>query len=513
MTAEEEIKKKLEELAKAIPPDETLVKNVMGSIAAKPIGESSRISKSKNKLIIRRFIMSRFTRFAAAAVVILVVVFGMTFLNRSSKPAFGMTDMLEFISQARTLHIRGWRVQRYGTPPKELKLPFEYWYDLENGRYRSNYSMKLSDNNEIDHSSDICDGQYIMSEGRYIMSEGQYIISEGGYKPTGNRVHKTINFEKVDPAKRINIKWLDWYRKLVQIEGFHKIGQEAIGGERFDIWEGEYNSGVGDNIDRVRLQTWLSPATAQVGRSKTWRKKDNEDWIQVSEYTTIERNVFLPEGIFKTEPPAGHEIKTAKEDATVPVRQQRDIYEHTQFGYAPLSYWVEPVFHLKDGSLLACWESVDAKESRDQSGYFQGLSVGGDLPKLPTEIFALSPEPNVRGVQFIGYHLAYTLKETEKGKRWYEWSLYIPDKEPPPVNAVLDYRIHYRLNVNRTKDIDNSVKQIAIPDPIHVETEDDFNIFVLGAMAERSDGGLVPEYVNYENILRLANQLRKSPTQ
>jgi len=499
VTAEEEIKKRLEELTKAIPPDETLVKNIMSSIAAKPIGKSSRISKSRNKLIIRRFIMSRFTKFAAAAVVILVVVFGMTFLDRSSKPAFGMTDVLEFISQAKTLHIRGWRVERYGTPPKELKLPFEYWYDLENGRYRMNYSNMSLGGNEIDYSSRICDGQYIMSEGRY--------------KPTGDRVHKTINFEKVDPAKRINIKWLDWYRKLVQIEGFHKIGQEAIGGERFDIWEGEYNSGVGDNIDRVRLQTWLSPETARVGRSKTWRKKDNEDWVQVNEYTTIERNVPLPESIFKTESPAGYETKTAKEDATVPIRQDRDIYEHTQFGYAPLNYWVEPVFHLNDGSLLACWQSVDAKESRDQSGYFQGLRVGGDLPKLPTEIFALSPEPNVRHMQFIGYHFAFTQKETEKGKRWYEWSLFVPDKEPPPVNAVLDYRIQYRLNVNRTTDIDNSVKQIAIPDPKHVETEDDFNTFVLGAMAERSDGGLVPEHVTYENILRLAKQLRESPAQ
>ncbi len=499
MTAEEEINKRLEELAKAIPPDETLVKNVMSSIAAKPIGESSRISKSKNKLIIRRFIMNRFTQFAAAAVIILIAVFGLTFLNKSSAPAYGMTDALEFISQAKTLHIRGWRVQRYGTPPKELKLPFEDWYDLENGRYRRNYSMKLSDNNEIDHSSDICDGEYIMSEGRY--------------KPTGGQWHKTINFEKVDPAKRINIKWLDWYRKLRQIEGFHKIGQDVIGGESFDIWEGEFNSGIGDNIDRVRLQTWLSPVTAQVGRSKTWRKKDNEDWVQVSEYTTIERNVPLPEGIFKTDPPAGHEIKTAKEDATVPIKQERDIYEHTQFGYAPLNYWVEPVFHLRDGSLLACWQSVDAKESRDQSELFKGLRVGGDLPKLPTEIFALSPEPNVRDMKFIGYHLAFTQKETEKGKRWYEWSLYIPDKEPPPVNAVLDYRIHYKLNVNRTEDIENSVKQIAIPDPQEIRIEEDFTTFVLGAMAKRSDNGLVPEHVNYEDILRLAKRLRKSLAQ
>ena len=499
MTAEETIEKRLEKLAQAISPDETLIENVMNRIDAKSIGESKRIEKLSPKLIARRLIMNRFTKFAAVAVIILIVVFGMTFLDKSSVPAYGMNDALYLLRQAKTLHIRGWRVERYGTPPKELKLPFEYWYDLENGRYRLNYSNISLGSDEIDHASLICDGEYIMREGRY--------------RPTGDRVHKTINFEKVDPTKRINIKWLDWYRKLLQIEGFHKIGQDVIGGERFDIWEGEYNSGVGDNIDRVRLQTWLSPATAQVGRSKTWRKKDNEDWVQVNEYTTIARNVSLPEGIFKTEPPAGYEIKTAKEDATVPVRQERDIYKHTQFGYAPLNYWVEPVFHLKDGSLLACWESVDAKESRDQSGYFKGLRVGGDLPKLPTEIFALSPEPNVRDMQFIGYHLAFTQKETEKGKRWYEWSLYIPDKEPPPVNAVLNYRIHRRLNVNRTKDIENSINQTAVSNPQEIRIEEDFNTFVLGAMAERSDDGKAPENVTYESVLQLAEQIRESLAQ
>ena len=496
MTDEENIEQKLEKLAQAISPDETFIENVMNRINATPIA-SPFIGPAQN--IWRIIMKSPITKFAAAAVVILVVVFSMTFLDRSSTPAFGMTHALELISQAKTLHVRGWRIQKYGIPPKELKLPFEYWYDLENGRYRINYSNMSLGSNEIDHASRICDGKYIMSEGRY--------------KPTGDRVHKTINFEKFDPTKKINIKWLDWYRKLRQIEGFRKIGQEIINGEKYDIWQGEYNSGVDDNIDRIRLQTWLSPETARVGKSKTWRKKDNEDWIQVNEYTTIERNAPLPEGIFKTEPPAGHEIKTAKEDATVPIRQERDVYEHTQFGYAPLNYWVEPVFHLNDGSLLACWQSVDAKESRDQSGYFQSLRVGGDLPKLPTEIFALSPEPNVRDVQFIGYHLAFTPKETEKGQRWYEWSLYIPDKEPPPVNAVLDYRIHRRLNVNRTKDIENSINQIAVGDPQEIKTEDDFNNFVLGAMAGRSDDGLIPEYVNYENILQLAKRLRESLAQ
>lgn len=491
MTSENNIEEKLEKLAQAISPDDTLIENVMSRIDTKPVAGDS-IGPAQN--IWRMIMKSPITKLAAAVVIILVIVFSITFLNKSSTSAYGMTDALELMNQAKTLHIRGWLVRRYGTPPKEMKLPFEYWYDLENGRYRMNYSNKSLVGNEIDHCSKICDGEYVMSEGRYRPADGQ--------------VHKYIRFEKVGPAKKISF---DWYSNLRQIEGFHKIGQEVIGGERFDIWEGEYNSGIGDTSYRRRLRIWLSPETAQVGRSKAWRKKDKEDWIQISEYTIFEQNVSLPEGIFKTEPPPGYEIKTAKEDATVRVWRERDIYEGTQlFEYAPLGYWVGPFFHLKDGSLLACWQSVDAKESRDQSRYFQGLRVGGDLPKLPTEIFSLSPEPNVRDVQFIGYHLTFTLKETEKGKRWYEWSLYIPDKEPSPVNSVLKYRIHRRLNVNRTKDIENRRNQSAVTYPQEIKTEEDFNNFVLGAMAKRSDDGLVPEHVTYENILRLAKQLRGS---
>ena len=74
-----------------------------------------------------------------------------------------------------------------------------------------------------------------------------------------------------------------------------------------------------------------------------------------------------------------------------------------------MSYRVRAVFVLKGGSVLACWQSVDNLESRDRSKYFENLQTGGDLPKLPVEVFALSPEPNVRDVMFAGFHLAHVL--------------------------------------------------------------------------------------------------------
>ena len=173
-----------------------------------------------------------------------------------------------------------------------------------------------------------------------------------------------------------------------------------------------------------------------------------------------------------------------------------------------MSYGVRAVFVLKGGSVLACWQSVDNLESRDQSKYFENLQPGGDLPKLPVEVFALSPEPNVRDVMFVDFHLAHTEKETDLGRRWYEWSLYIPDKVPPEPDAVFHYRIHSRLNVERTDSIGNAWRQPAVDNPQTIDTEADFEVKVLKAMADRSDDGSVPEHMTYENVMRIAEQLQ-----
>jgi hypothetical protein len=305
---------------------------------------------------------------------------------------------------------------------------------------------------------------------------------------------------------------LDCYKQLRQVEGFNVAGEETINGQRYEIWQGEFDHGVGGNIQRVRFEVWLSPATGKVGRTR-WQNKQEDQWVTTYERTLIERDVPLPEGLFVTEPRPGHEIKTSKEEATIPHRVpflEEDLYEDTKFRYASLNYRVRIAFALNDGSLLACWQAVDGLESHDQSKYFVDLQTGADLPKLPVEVFALSPAPNVRDVLFVGFHLAHTEKDTELGRRWYEWSLYVPDREPPKPEAVMNYHIHYRLNVDRTEAISIRSSQTSTPDPQKIETQADFEAKVLRAMAERSDDGAIPEHVTYENVMWLAEQLRAS---
>jgi hypothetical protein len=392
------------------------------------------------------------------------------------------------------MHIQGWRLDQRDSSGQPLKLPFEQWYDFENGRYRRESTSNRD--GEIVNSLTVCDGEYVMRE--------------SAYKPVGEPWHDVVNFERVDPNAKSDGTMLDHYKQLRRVEGFSKAGEEIINGQRYDIWQGEFDSGVADYVKRVRFEVWLCPATGTVGRTRWWiRQKDQ--WVTTYERTLIVRDVPLPEGLFVTEPTPGIEIGTSKEEATIPDRVpfiEEDLYEDTKFRYASLNYRVRMAFALNDGSLLACWQGVDGLESHDQSKYFADLQTGADLPKLPVEVFALSPVPNVRDVIFAGFHLAHTEKETEQGRRWYEWSLYVPDREPPQPEAVMNYRIHYRLNVERTEAIEIRSRQTSTPDPQRIETQADFETKVLQAMAQRTDDGAIPEHVTYENVLWLAEQLR-----
>lgn len=73
MTTDKNIENKLEELGQAIGSDESIVEKVMTHIDAEPISET--------KLIAWRFIINRFTKFAAAAVIVIAVLVGIHSFN------------------------------------------------------------------------------------------------------------------------------------------------------------------------------------------------------------------------------------------------------------------------------------------------------------------------------------------------------------------------------------------------------------------------------------------------
>ncbi len=139
MTAEETLQKRLEKLAQAISPDETLIENVMSRIETKATGESERIEKLSTKFIARRFIMNRFTKFAAAAAIVIAVLVG---IHRFGGTIHGTSlvfgEVLENLARVQTLHARlitnGKEAEVWAKRPNMLRFDYtDGKYEISNG--------------------------------------------------------------------------------------------------------------------------------------------------------------------------------------------------------------------------------------------------------------------------------------------------------------------------------------------------------------------------------------------
>ncbi|MFZ2146412.1 MAG: hypothetical protein WAV28_04255 [Sedimentisphaerales bacterium] len=133
MTAEETLEKRLEKLAQAIGPDETLIENVMSRIETKSIGESERIEKLSTKFIARRFIMNPFTKLAAAAVIIVAVVLSINFWSKTIPTAYAFEQTVEANHSVRYIHIKE-LASGHEDEPKEFWLEFNEDGQVKNVR-------------------------------------------------------------------------------------------------------------------------------------------------------------------------------------------------------------------------------------------------------------------------------------------------------------------------------------------------------------------------------------------
>jgi len=133
MTAEETVEKRLEKLAQAISPDETFIENVMSRIDTKSIGESERIEKLSTKFIARRIIMNRFTKLAAAAVIIAVVVLSINFWSKTIPTAYAFEQTVEANHSVRYIYIKE-TASGHEDEPREFWLEFNEDGQVKNVR-------------------------------------------------------------------------------------------------------------------------------------------------------------------------------------------------------------------------------------------------------------------------------------------------------------------------------------------------------------------------------------------
>ena len=487
MTDKETIEEKLKKLGQAIGSDDSLVENVMSRIDTATFCESNRIN---NKLLVRRIIMNRFTKFAAAAAIIVVAVLSITILDKSATPAYGITDLPELFEQAKVIHIQGWQYFGGHRMPNGKKIPpveVDNWIDLESGRSRYTGTGLSIDKNGV----------------RVTIGE---TISDGQYQVNMNHTKKDVTFFKISDYQRMLNAYLisklmygQIFGEIEQLQNFEKVGWEQIDEVVYDIWQSEMIHAVTEHANRFKF--WLSPNSGKLGRVQMWSKANNDQWELNYDYCDIDYNVVIPDGVFAMEIPEGYTLKNTMETA-IP----EELGSGGGVGYSNDQYNLRADtkigFIMGDGSVIVAWRSVNNESETPQDELFMGLEFGGPLPELPVEIYGLKPAGVSSDITYTGYHLTHT----QKAGKFIEWSLYVPDGTPPASVRQLGCDVLYRFNLDHEPKWRIGLTVDCMP----IEAVEDFGKWVLGAMAELSDDGRAPEDVTYESVLQLAEQVRKS---
>jgi hypothetical protein len=432
----------------------------------------------------RRIMKSHYGKLATAAAVLVLATVALMVLDKSTAPAYAITDLPRAFEQARVIHVQGWHHfpghrLRDGRriPPVEINN----WIDVENHRSR---------HTDAGFSMD--------AEGKVTVIPGE-TISDGPYQMSINHAQKWAEFYRVSPYHQK----LTAYRtsKLVSGQLFGQVellansvivGQELIDGIAYDIWQVDVAGAISGHATRMRH--WLSTDSGRLARAQVLSRTGNGEWELDEDYQTIEYNVEIPENTFAMEPPEGYTTQNTKETAT--------FLDIGSGGVAYQSLWCSLLisFTLSDGSVVMGWRSFDSASEQLQDLLYQDLTFGGPLPKLPVEVHGIKPAGVSNGVTYTGYHLAYT----HKGDKFSEWSLYVPNGTPPASVEELGYAALYRFNLaSQPKWIIGLTTDYGVP----IETAEDFETWVLGAMAELSDTGTAPSQVTYQAVLELIQQV------
>jgi hypothetical protein len=433
-----------------------------------------------------------------AAVVIIaaavIVIAHFTDFFGVSAPAYDLRHLPRLVKEARSIHLHytiHFDPSEYGKhlPP----IPMDLWIDLSGHRFRESYLVQRYENNKF---------------AGILTAEA---ISNGGYLMYVDKVKKAVHFSRLGDYQRMYkaySKLSSTFRLYAGIDffrDFQYMGREKIDGVEYDVWENETQAGSGKNMVRWRDKYWVSPLTREPVRFESWcfkskRKgfwpfKSGGKWVLCSEHDKIEWNIPIPDEVFAFDVPDGYEYWSTMETAPL---EELDELGRADYKRAVLDPRIN--FTLADGSVIMAWSSEDQPATESQEALFKSLKVGGDVPPLPLEAYALKPFIPASDVTYHGRHLAYTQK---KG-HFIEWSIYVPDGPLPRHYEETRYEVIFRFNFPPPE---QRTSPVSLGDGIVIESTEDFDKWVLGAMAKLSDSGVPPQDLTYEGVLALSKQI------
>ena len=508
MNPENNIDDKLRSLGNAIGSDNNIVNNVMSRIEKEP---TIKICQAKTQNIWRIIMKSPVSKLAAAAILIFAVIIGFNHFQLTS-PVYGITDVSEILLNSNTVHLKGWICASLSPELEDLNIvqegqeetraPYEYWIDMNTGSFKHSRPSWLRYEDEKFVTStytQIYDGQFLMEV---------------------NEASKDVVFTKMSPYQKLIRKRKN---KAAIIESllpmlksshlYEVIGSEEIRNEKFNIWQVEHTE-PSFGGDKIRLKIWVSSNNGHIAKQQIWIKRPNLKWYQNMEINKIEYNVSIPGNIFATQIPEGYSSVYSKENALDnELMQSANYYFYDYNGeLASQRYATHASFTLNDGTVILGWScSFNEHGSKviipDADSYqediFPNLVTGGPLPELLIVFYNISPINEKPDVKYQARHLTYT----RKGDIFYEWSIYVPETKLDKYYGALGYNIHYHNSLNEK----DGAAMLGEVGDIRIVNEEDFDAFVLGAMAELSGDGKAPEDITYEKVLRLAQEIRNAP--
>jgi hypothetical protein len=441
---------------------------------------------------------SKIAKLAAAGTAVLTTLVLWHAFGAASK-AYALSDVPGIIRQARTIHIC--------TRTNDGKGRWEHWYDIENAR------------------------EYVYHEGEYQVTfdspetrwRAVATVRDGPYVMKVDHVERTVRFERWLPSEQelhrlvmadfaLNAALPD---VLQYLDRYTKIGNGKIGEQSYDIWRREWKEPKSDF--GIRYDIWVSPSTGEIGRTRQWinYNEPRMGWMLRSETDKIALNLEPPAGIFATEPPEGYVAENPK--TTADVTSVGFPASRTPKGYAlriPASFMIE------DGSILACWNAAGGPPPSDPNQAYEGLTLGGPLPKTSVALYGLLSSPVIGAerrygsvsfgdenapitiIHGVGRHLTYT----RRAGRIYEWALYVPQEEIPcdkPMKQTIVAIKHHM------RDFDYSPGMSIDPLTSLVVTPERLARYVSDTFRELSDDRTVPAYMDYRSLLKMATQIRK----
>lgn len=518
MTAKNNIEKKLEELGQVIGTDPSLVENVMSRVETTPISEPDRIGKLRDMLVIRKLLMNRFTKLAAAAVIIVAVFVSIHKFSAfdGATVVYAITDAPEVLQEANIIHIK---MQSYleevncGHDRKISLSPstYEFWYDMEEGWSRAKSIGHYVDSHNCTYderpSESVFDGQYLLEIDHHTKEAKYFLLS-----PFCRQLDTYISLREIN---------FYLFGDLSQLKNTIIVDHQNINGQEYDIWQGEIiNHKTGE---KEIWKYWIRPDTGELGRIQTWNREDNGLWRLSSEVMEIEYDMNVSSDIFETVPPVGYTLVNTKETATPRHLEYQSNLLKAEAATCNGEFWLwasrKIGFTLENGIVILAWSSASSNQQLPQEDIFKALEPGGPLPELPWEVSNITAICFDGEIEYTGRHLSYTSKNNE----FFEWGIYVPTSQPRERTEVVRYCIPYHLNVKVPGPEDYECPEFAMvnlgdlesnedfmSDDILVESTKDFDKWVLGAMAELSGSGKAPDDITYELVLELSQQIRES---